>query len=401
MKKSILTAIISLSLSLVAASGAKAASFSFTKIADSDADNSFGAPSLNNLGELAFNVNNRNATKDIFRSDGIATTKIAETGNKFFSFGNPSINDSGTVTFSGFLNKTSQEEIRDNGFYRESGIFKSDGNYITIVDNAPLYSQNKYTFLGEPTINNLGTIAFPKRVEKSGFSTSNGIITASQDGGYLIFEDQYSEQPLRGVINDRGVVAYSVDKARGSSSELVVVGETTNRLSAGRFLGFDLNNNDTLAFISSDGVDNYSLFKFNGNATIPIADRKTGFTGFDAVSLNDGGSIAVLGTEANGKRGIFAGKDSLKDKVITVGDSLLDSTVTNLFFSRDGLNNSGQIAFLAELANGRSGVFRADIDNRVMSQSQTKRVAEPSSILGILLIAGIGWKFLVKSDRSN
>jgi hypothetical protein len=394
MKKSILTAIISLSLSLVAASGAKAASFSFTKIVDSDADNSFGAPSLNNYGTTAFNVNNRNTTTGIFISNGINTKKIAEAGNKFFSFGNPSINDSGTVTFSGFLNKTPQEEITDNGFYRASGIFKSDGNYITTVDNAPPYSRESYTFLGEPSINNLGTIAFPKRVEKSGFSTSNGIITASQDGGYLIFEDQYTEQPLRGVINDGGVVAYTVDKAGGSSSELVIVGETTNKLNSGRFLGLDLNNNGTVAFVSSEGADNYGLFKFDGTSTIPIADRKTGFTGFDTVSLNDGGSIAVLGTEANGKRGIFSGTDSLKNKVVTVGDSLLSSTVTNLFFSRDGLNNSGQIAFLAELANGHSGVFRADIDNQITLQSATKRVPEPSSILGLLLIAGLGWKFL-------
>lgn len=51
--------------------------------------------------------------------------------------------------------------------------------------------------------------------------------------------------------------------------------------------------------------------------------------------------------------GIYTGPDRVADKVIATGDSLFGSTVTDLAFDRDGMNNKGQIAFTAHLADGR------------------------------------------------
>ena len=58
--------------------------------------------------------------------------------------------------------------------------------------------------------------------------------------------------------------------------------------------------------------------------------------------------------------GIFTGPDLLADKVIATGDPLAGSTVTDVFSFRNGLNDSGQVAFYAQLDDGRSGIFRAD-----------------------------------------
>lgn len=49
------------------------------------------------------------------------------------------------------------------------------------------------------------------------------------------------------------------------------------------------------------------------------------------------------------------------DKVIATGDLLFGSTVTSLFaFSNDFLNNSGQIVFHAQLADGFIVIARAE-----------------------------------------
>ena len=98
------------------------------------------------------------------------------------------------------------------------------------------------------------------------------------------------------------------------------------------------------------------------------------FGSFGAVSLNNHGHIAFYGSLAFGGAGIFTGPDPVLDKVIAVGDPLDGSTVAQLGFGREGLNDRGQIAFWALLANGEQGVF------------VTNAVPEPSS----LVLFGVG-----------
>jgi hypothetical protein len=67
----------------------------------------------------------------------------------------------------------------------------------------------------------------------------------------------------------------------------------------------------------------------------------------------------VLSTAADNE-GIFTGSDSIADNVIARGDLFLGSTVIDGSVFRNGLNASGQLAFFAELEDGRQGIFRAD-----------------------------------------
>jgi hypothetical protein len=48
------------------------------------------------------------------------------------------------------------------------------------------------------------------------------------------------------------------------------------------------------------------------------------------------------------------------DKVIAIGDPLFGSTVTGFLLDPEGLNDAGQVAFLAQLADGRIAIARAD-----------------------------------------
>src|SRR5262249_29841714 len=105
------------------------------------------------------------------------------------------------------------------------------------------------------------------------------------------------------------------------------------------------------------------LFLSSGGAVRTVVDDTGAFASFGfAPALNARGQVAFEGTTKAGRVGIFTGSDPKKDRVIAVGDALDGSIVVDLGASAFGaaLNNNGQIAFIAQLADGRTGVYRAD-----------------------------------------
>src|SRR5262249_14274153 len=75
--------------------------------------------------------------------------------------------------------------------------------------------------------------------------------------------------------------------------------------------------------------------------------------------INNQGMVAFRGVLREGGGGIFTGPDSERDKVIRTGEPLFGSTVTSVGFF-GGINDAGQIAFRATLADGRVAMVRAD-----------------------------------------
>jgi PEP-CTERM motif len=107
--------------------------------------------------------------------------------------------------------------------------------------------------------------------------------------------------------------------------------------------------------------------------------------------------VAFLATLDAGGVGVFTGSHPVGDLVIATGDSLFGSPVTSLAsFSPDGLNDIGQVAFGATLADGRQVIVRAD----------PVAVPEPSTLIlfsgGFLGIAGCcWWRKVQEAARSN
>jgi hypothetical protein len=137
------------------------------------------------------------------------------------------------------------------------------------------------------------------------------------------------------------------------------------------------------AVLDTGGV---GIFTGSGGATTSIVDSSGLFSFFGGPAINDEGTVAFLANLNTGGEGIFTGSGSVTNKVIATGDTLFGSTVTQLFFYNEGLNNTGQLAFFARLADGTSGIFRADPE----STSEPQPVPEPTSALGLLAVGLLG-----------
>jgi hypothetical protein len=131
-------------------------------------------------------------------------------------------------------------------------------------------------------------------------------------------------------------------------------------------------------------VNDSGDFLFENDGPIQLFNNATGtittIGGFDA-AINNNRTVAFLTGLTGGGEGIFTTSDSGLHEVIATGDSLNGSTVTNLIFSQEGLNNNGQIAFFAQLADGTQGIFRAE---RVSTPPTS--VPEPAFAGGLLVL---------------
>lgn len=56
-----------------------------------------------------------------------------------------------------------------------------------------------------------------------------------------------------------------------------------------------------------------------------------------------------------GGKGLFTGTDPVADRVILTGDELFGATLADLSFYR-GFNNNGQVAFVYQLSDSRTGI---------------------------------------------
>jgi hypothetical protein len=275
---------VAVSLSVLLVGGqAEAASFTFTKVAEStDSFFPLSAPALNNNGTVAFVAALEYFSHQDFLSvthQGLFTitdgtlTQIADTYSSFHTFETFAINDSGTVAFGA----ESDERIQ--------GIFTSSGGVITpiISANEPFSSE-----LNGLDLNESGTIVFYR---DSGFYFSSGIPA--------------------GIYTS----------LNGTLSPLLTVFEF------GPFFGIPpyptINDSGTVAFQAVD-----SIYTTNGGTAISVIDP-TSFISLDSfVSINNSGTVVFAGdftTEAGNvytaRGGVFTARDGSLTTIATT-DSL-------------------------------------------------------------------------------
>jgi hypothetical protein len=363
---------MALSVMLSTAQAQASPQYTFTKVADSAQHGfdpfSFECSAINNRGDIAFRTARvpRRGTQliqGIYRAnpDGRKLTTITEVGDGFDFLGQiPSINDEGQVSFA--LRDFTQ---RGPNFLETQTVMRGSGmKPTTIATTADDF--NRFGF--EPTVNNEGVVAFKAQLDTfDQFDFDQGLFSG-QDGKranittyYLSSNSQFSEFGTlsRPSINNLGNIAFEESVDSGGSAIFVTEGsgfktiaEPDPNVIVGRP---NLNDAGTVAFhrFFNDRAGE-ELVSGNGGPLTVIADTSGPFQsfgfyfGFTPPALNDNGDVAFLAElDSSGGTGIFVGPDPVGDRVIGTGDTLDGSSVTNLRFCDEGLNDSGQLAFQA------------------------------------------------------
>lgn len=333
------------------------AEYTFTLIADTaGAFSDFApvpSPSLNAAGTVAFIAKLDTGRSGIFKGDGAATTTIALNPQSIGTYSYPSINQAGTVAFF---------EAQGNVGGIERILSGNGGPLTTIADIAGPFS----SFVGgySTSINSAGTVAFwalPDTGPAGIFAGSGGPVTP------LFINSVSLSTGFRFAFNDAGTLAFRKSNATG----IVTVSggaATTIVDGSGTFNYFgsapSLNDNDRVAFVAGkDGIDGgvFGIYTGNGGTLTTIADLSGPFSylgDFDLYqpSINDSGMVAFSGALDAGGGGVFIGDGTVTRKVVGVGDALFGSIVTGAGVSLNSLNDSGQVAFYYELANGTAGI---------------------------------------------
>lgn len=310
----------------------------------------FGAtppPSLNASGVIAFRATLDDGRRGVFSANGTTTTTIAVSARPFTTYGNPVINQAGTVAFH-VDDRPPASIMTGNG-----------GPLVTIADTTGQFSN----FAVNPSINAAGTVAFNAGLtaggggiflSNGGVTTQTGILHASSsainDAGTL---------SLSGYFNGHYFIGTS------SGGPTTVIADDTGPL---KVFGSRpaLSNTGTVAFVAGlvdQDTGAYGIYSGSGGALTTIADLSGPFSYFDLYfgqpSINGTGTVAFTAGLDAGGYGLFTGNGVTTNEIIGTGDALFGSTVTSVGISTTAFNDSGQLAFYYQLANGIDGIALA------------------------------------------
>lgn len=246
---------------------------------------------------------------------------------------------------------------------------ESGQGFISVLSGGVMNTivADDYIALGPPFINDREQIVFTQSIPGEGRA-----VIVFERGVFTRIATNLGDPFAR--INDPGTVVFSSTVPSEEGVPITTIftanGGTTSRIvdPSGPFAVVspipDINNRGTVAFSATLDAGGAGIFTIRNGTVTTVADTSGPFAGavFDVYSLNNREEVAFAVTSLSTglTLGVFTGPDPIADKVIGIGDSLFGSTVMEVRFSRQGLNDQGQVAFWALLQDGRRVVVRAD-----------------------------------------
>lgn len=341
--------------------GAAPGDYTFTVVADSTEDGldpfSFGCASINDPGDVAFRAGRLaddgfNTVDGIYRVDAgsDALTTIAEKQRFDFLARNPSMNDRGQVSFAASFEDDTEAILRGRG-----------GPLTTIAQTRG----PRFNFFGfDTSVNNAGRVAFRAELDRR-FGFDEGLFSGAGDAvatHFLASTSRFRGTDSRPSINDDGDIAFE-EQVRSFARGVFVTRGAGFRTVATPDPDRDvrepvLNNAGTAAFETSFTDEQTQGFvsaivKGRSEPLTTVVDTRGSFVlfGFRPPSLNNLGNVAFHGTldDAASTSGVFVGPRPEEDRVLVTGDTIEGDTVTNVVFSEEGLNDSGQLVVSATL----------------------------------------------------
>ncbi len=367
---------------------------------------SFTSSAINNRGDVAFEgfVSSDLPPFGIFIANSVDSENlnrnIIDNSAAFFRDGTfqpvfePSINESGEVAFvstetsvltdeTGNLvfDETNQPIIQLDRITIQIG--NGEQEPVTLVE-----STEPFNTLAGVDLNDRGTILYVEGnllnipvdfpVASNIFTlNAEGVTTtiASTDGIFSSFDVGLDtvggDGPLTSLdispsINENDQVAFSAGLDAGGQGIFVGDGKTTTEIANnyGEFDLFsapDINDEEEIAFLVQRDNGSRGIYLNSYGETELLVDDSGQFSFFNSQpALNNNGEVAFYAQLDDGSAGIYVASEIGNELIVSVGDELAGSTVADLIIVQDGLNDFGQVAYQAELADGSFAIFRAD-----------------------------------------
>ena len=370
---------------------------------------------LNSSGLVSFfatngvNVNNLPKTA-VYTSSGSALSTIASygqpapglTGNATI-FASLSLSDSGSVAFKALISDGSGDTTTPNGLYlSNSATSTTSFNTSTIAttnNTAPIIG-GLFTDLDTIVVqNNLGTSLFLGygATNNTTGNTAAGLYSFSNNSTTTIVSTSNTAPVLNSKfliftawsITPSNIVNFSAiteDYQKGifsSNNGVTTALVTTNDLApnlGGNFIGFSntaFSASGLVAFKSADGSlynndtkEHFGVFTHSNGVTRPLATTHqvapqigSNFTDFSSIETNDIGTVAFLGSTATGSVLCLSDGQDLVAAAFT-SQIVSTSTIKSISFSSandsdgaSGINNLGQVVYLATLANNNKSLL--------------------------------------------
>ena len=370
-------------------------SYSFTLLAD---DGSFSlqgsSPSMNDPGTVAFHAGLQSGGEGVFTRDTEGHLGIISITSDLVS-GFPiggGINDAGTVSFGA--------DLRAGG----QAIFTGRGEALSrIADTGP--DTPFSSFLGPAaTINSDETVAF--RATLKGSEQTGIFAGRAGETPHILYVTggRFAALLYANIQRDGNQVVFRATLNTGVDGVFLGNGLTTTTIATtgdtySAFTASVPNDAGSAAFLANLTAGGQAIVTGDGTQLTTIADTSGRFSSFFGnVGYNNGGQVVFTANLAAGGSGIFSVRDGVVEEIVGTGDALLDSTVTSFAaipFAPRGLNNAGQLAFVANLADGQTVLVRADpegaaLDNPSQVVSLTAAINPTARESGSVLVGTTG-----------
>lgn len=338
--------------------------FEYTLIADNSPSGLFSTltivPTINNEGTVALrSAALRGGGSGHFTGNGGTLTPIVTTGDVFEStIGTPNINTGGTVAF--YATPTGGS----------LSLYTSSGGTPTLIAD----TSGPFSNLTGNGINDAGTVVFRATLRDGGQAilTANGKVLTTLYQTDSTFSG-FSEG-LGVFINNKGTVVFRAELSgggeaivTGNGGPLTVIADTSGPFSSfftdapAPIVGYSINDAGDVAFLANLKGGGQAILKSSGGVLTTVADTSGPYSALNRVSINNNGTVAFRATLRAGGAGIFTGPDPVADKIFAIGDPLFGSTVRAFLVPASrGLNDAGQLAFGAQLADLTQTIVRAD-----------------------------------------
>jgi hypothetical protein len=120
------------------------------------------------------------------------------------------------------------------------------------------------------------------------------------------------------------------------------------------------NERGTVAFAATLRSGEAGIFTDDDGQIARITEANSAFDAYRGALITDAGAVVIIATPRGGSLGLFVGPDPDTDRILALGDVLLDSAVEDFAANPVSVGASGHVAIRASLADGRHVILRAD-----------------------------------------